>query len=359
MPELRSRQKTQNQNDDPALDAHALLAWYDRHARNLPWRVAPHERAKGVQPDPYRVWLSEIMLQQTTVAAVRDYYLKFTTRWPDVAALAAAPLDDVLAAWAGLGYYARARNLHACAQKVAERDGRFPTSADELQALPGIGPYTAAAIAAICYDEPIAVVDGNVERVMARFLALDKPVREVKDDIRSAVQAVVPGRSGDFAQAMMDLGASLCAPRAASCMLCPLQPDCRAAATGQPTDYPVKAVKADRPVRYGHAFVARRADGAVWLTKRPEKGLLAKMAGVPGSDWQDDKTAPAHPISADWKYRGTVVHVFTHFRLELDVWVADTDVQQPFEAGWWSAPKQWPGEALPSLFKKVLATTQK
>ncbi|HVX79994.1 MAG TPA: A/G-specific adenine glycosylase, partial [Devosiaceae bacterium] len=215
------------------LNAAAVLAWYDRHARELPWRIGPADRARGIRPDPYRIWLSEVMLQQTTVATVRGYFARFLDRWPTVEALASAPLDAVLVEWAGLGYYARARNLHACARAVVERHGgRFPTRSAELLALPGLGPYTAAAIAAIAGDEPVAVIDGNVERVLARYLALEQPVRAAKSEIRSAVQAAVPARAGDFAQALMDLGATICAPRQALCMLCPLQPDCRGAATG-------------------------------------------------------------------------------------------------------------------------------
>jgi A/G-specific adenine glycosylase len=259
---------------DPApIDADAVLAWYDRHARDLPWRVAPFDRARGVKPDPYRVWLSEVMLQQTTVAAVRNYFLRFTGLWPTVGDLAAAPLDSVLKEWAGLGYYARARNLHACAQAVVrDHGGVFPTTSAGLQALSGIGAYTSAAIAAICFDERIAVLEGNLDRVLARYYALPVPVRDAKDELRAALQASVPNRSGDFAQAMMDLGATICAPRTAACMLCPIQPGCVATRTGDPTIYPIKPAKADRPVRRGHAYVMLDADGDVYLQSRPEKG---------------------------------------------------------------------------------------
>ena len=209
------------------LDSVAVVAWYDRHARDLPWRVSPADRARGIRPDPYRVWLSEIMLQQTTVAAVREYYATFTALWPDITSLAAAPLDSVLREWAGLGYYARARNLHACAEAVVQRHGGvFPSSSLELLTLPGVGPYTAAAVAAICFDERIAVVDGNVDRVLARYLALDVPVRDAKDLIRNTVQASVPSRSGDFAQALMDLGATICVARAPRCGACPVASLC-------------------------------------------------------------------------------------------------------------------------------------
>jgi A/G-specific adenine glycosylase len=338
----------------PPLDADAVLAWYDSHARDLPWRVPPSARRHGVRPDPYRVWLSEIMLQQTTVAAVGKYYARFVTLWPTVADLATAPLDAVLVEWAGLGYYARARNLHACARIVFERfGGRFPQAAEALQQLPGIGPYTSAAIAAIAGDERIAVVDGNVERVLARYLALEVPVRDAKALIRDTVQAVVPERAGDFAQALMDLGATICAPRVAQCDRCPLQPGC--AGRTEPLLYPVKPEKPVRPVRYGHAFVIRDRDGDVYLLRRAETGLLGRMTGTPTSDWLATRSEPTFPAATDWRRCGGVVHVFTHFRLELDIWSATlTDTSQLAE-GWWTAPHRLAGEALPSLFRKVLA----
>ena len=342
------------QHPDPlSLDAAAVLAWYDRHARALPWRVSPADRARGVRPNPYHVWLSEIMLQQTTIAAVRAYFGKFVSAWSTVDDLAAAPLDDVLAAWAGLGYYARARNLHACAQEVAIRHGGvFPDTAAALRELPGIGAYTSAAIAAICFDERVAVVDGNVERVAARFTALPVPVREAKPEIHALVQAAVPERAGDFAQAMMDIGATVCAPRRANCLVCPLTGDCRGHRSGAPLAYPVPAEKKARPERYGHAFVMRRGDGAVFVRQRGPKGMLAKMTEVPGSDWLDAKAAPSFPVAAAWRPAGEVVHVFTHFRLTLSVWSAETG--EALDEGWWSAREALSGEALPSLFRKVL-----
>lgn len=337
------------------IDAAAVLAWYDRHARDLPWRVAPADRAEGVRPDPYRVWLSEVMLQQTTVAAVKNYFIRFTTLWPTVFDLAAAPLDSVLKEWAGLGYYARARNLHACAQAVVTgHGGVFPASSQALQTLPGIGAYTSAAIAAICFDERVAVLDGNLDRVLARYYALAVPVREAKDELRAALQASVPERAGDFAQAMMDLGATICAPRAAACMLCPIQPGCIATRSGDPAIYPVKPTKAERPVRKGHAYVMLDAAGDVYLQSRPEKGLLGGMTEVPGSDWGADLLDPAYPVAADWRHRGQVVHVFTHFRLELEVWAAQVPGDD-LDNGWWAEPKALKGEALPTLFRKVLA----
>ena len=337
------------------LDATAVLDWYDRNAREMPWRVPPADRARGVRPDPYRVWLSEVMLQQTTVAAVRQYYARFTALWPDIISLAAAPLDAVLREWAGLGYYARARNLHACAVAVAERHGGvFPATSAELLALPGVGPYTAAAVAAICFDEQIAVVDGNVDRVVARYLALEVPVREAKDLIRGTVQAAVPQRAGDFAQAMMDLGATICAPRTASCLICPLSPACRGQRS-DPLAYPVKAAKSERPVRYGHAFVISDASGDIYLRSRPATGLLAKMTETPGSEWTGAQQSVAFPFPSDWQHRGQIVHVFTHFRLELDIWSTTTGDPGALDEGWWTSPDRLAGEALPSVFRKVLA----
>lgn len=339
------------------IDAAAVLAWYDRHARDLPWRVSPADRAQGIRPDPYRIWLSEVMLQQTTVAAVRRYFLRFSSLWPTVFDLAAAPLDSVLREWAGLGYYARARNLHACAQAVVARHGgAFPDTAAQLQDLPGIGAYTSAAIAAICFDEPIAVLDGNLDRVLARYLALPVPVRDAKDTLRAVLQAAVPTRAGDFAQAMMDLGATICAPRNAACLLCPLQPGCRAAHTPDPTIYPIKPAKPDRPVRRGHAYVMLDEAGDVYLQSRVAKGLLGGMTEVPGSDWLEQAPPPVYPIAANWLHRGQVVHVFTHFRLELDVWLAQVD-GTTLDGGWWSGRDALAAEALPTLYRKVLAAS--
>jgi A/G-specific adenine glycosylase len=336
------------------IDADAVLRWYAAHARELPWRTGPADRTRGIVPDPYRVWLSEIMLQQTTVATVRDYYLRFVALWPTVADLAAAPLDSVLKQWAGLGYYARARNLHACAVAVTDRHGgRFPETSAELLTLPGVGPYTAAAIAAIAFDERVPVIDGNVDRVMARYLALEIPVKEAKDEIRAVLAPAVPAAAGDFAQALMDLGATICASRAALCMLCPLRPGC-AGARLDPLNYPVKVEKSERPTRYGHAFVMRDAVGDVYLQTRADTGLLAKMTETPTSEWTGARTEPCFPIAADWSRAGQVVHVFTHFRLELDVWTAAID-PTAFSAGWWTAPGALAIEALPTVFRKVLA----
>lgn len=335
------------------IDSAAVLAWYDRHARALPWRVSPVDRARGIKPNPYYIWLSEIMLQQTTIAAVGRYFEAFTRLWPTVEDLAAAPLDDVLVQWAGLGYYARARNLHACARQVVEiYGGKFPTNAAALRELPGIGDYTSAAIAAICHDERVAVVDGNVDRVVARYLALPRPVREEKPLIRATVQASVPARAGDFAQAMMDLGATVCAPRRANCLICPLKPHCAGAASGEPLHFPVPPEKPVRPTRYGHAFVILHPKGKVFLRQRGPKGLLAKMTEVPGTPWLDERVEPDFPFPADWRQAGTVEHTFTHFHLKAEVWCVTAD--SPLDEGWWANVRELGNEALPSVFRKVL-----
>jgi A/G-specific adenine glycosylase len=342
----------------------ALLAWYDEERRDLPWRTAP-----GRRPDPYRVWLSEIMLQQTTVKAVVPYYRKFLKWWPTVEVLAGAGLDDVLAAWAGLGYYSRARNLHKCAQVVAhELDGRFPQSAAELKELPGIGPYTAAAIAAIAFNEPATPVDGNVERVVARLFAVRQPLPAAKGELRRLAATLTPeARPGDFAQAMMDLGAGICTPRRPSCLVCPVQTDCAANARGIEEELPLRAVRAERPMRLGIAFVALREDGHVLLRRRPEAGLLGGMLEVPTTAW-DDLLPPARdalraaPLKADWwKMPGTVTHTFTHFKLELVVYRAlvSADATLTFWAEpdrcRWVKRRDLSSVALPSVMRKVIA----
>ena len=344
----------------PETASAALLAWYDRHARALPWRVSPQDRASGVAPDPYRVWLSEVMLQQTTVAAVKAYFARFTARWPTVNDLAAAPEDDVLGEWAGLGYYARARNLFACAGMVANQyGGVFPGTAEALKVLPGIGDYTSAAIAAIAFDEPIAVVDGNVERVITRVHAIETPLPAARRIIRERVAAVTPAkRPGDFAQAMMDLGATVCTPKNPNCMLCPWREDCRAAAEGRQGAFPVKAAKRAVPDRKGAAFVAVRAsDGAVFLRKRADKGMLGGMSEPPSTGWSagaDGATGAAcAPFAADWRFTGTIEHGFTHFRISLEVYVATLTATPPID-GWWSTPDRLGSEALPTLMTKVL-----
>jgi len=342
-----------------------LLAWYDRNRRRLPWRALPGERA-----DPYRVWLSEIMLQQTTVKAVAPYYARFLTRWPDMRALAAAPLDEVLKAWAGLGYYARARNLHACARAVAERHGgAFPASEDALRALPGIGAYTAAAIAAIAFDLPASPVDGNIERVIARLFAIAAPLPAAKPELRRRARLLVPERrGGDFAQAMMDLGATICTPKRPACALCPLNDGCAARATGDAETYPRRMPKREGAPRRGAAFVARRADGFVLLRPRPAKGLLGGMTEVPTTEWAPDfdegdaLAGAAHLFASKsmkrigWRrVAGVVRHVFTHFPLELSVYAAEFPARTPAPTGTrWVALTDIAGEALPSLMRKVL-----
>ena len=291
-----------------------LLAWYDAHARVLPWRIPPG----GPAPDPYRVWLSEVMLQQTTVATVRPRYERFLGLFPTVAALAEAPLDAVLAEWAGLGYYARARNLHACAQVVA-REG-WPRTEAGLRALPGLGAYAAASVAAIAFGERAVVVDGNVERVVARVFAVEAPVRRAAREVRALADALTPeARPGDYAQAMMDLGAVACRPRSPDCLLCPVRGHCDAAARGLTDELPVRTPKKPRPVRRGTVYVGRRGDGAVLCERRPPAGLYGGMAGLPGSAWGEGAVL-APPVEAEWREAGVVTHGLTHFVLELTVY---------------------------------------
>ncbi len=314
--------------DARALQA-ALLSWYDAHARALPWRAPPGAAART---DPYFVWLSEVMLQQTTVPHAMPYFLSFTRRWPTVADLAAADDGDLMAAWAGLGYYARARNLLKCARAVAgQHSGVFPDTEDGLRRLPGIGAYTAAAVAAIAFDRPANVVDGNVERVMARLFAVETPLPASKPELTQLAAGLVSSeRPGDWAQALMDLGATVCKPRNPLCERCPVADQCAALATGAPETYPRKTRKADRPRRYGVAWRVRRGDH-VALVRRPDKGLLGGMLGLPTSDWRsmpwtDAEALAGAPFSADWRDLGTVEHVFTHFALTLRVFEADGDV---------------------------------
>jgi A/G-specific adenine glycosylase len=302
-----------------------LLDWYDRHARSMPWRIPPADRKAGILPDPYHVWLSEVMLQQTTVAAVRDYWRRFVARWPTVSDLARAEDAEVMAEWAGLGYYARARNLLKCARAVAALpDARFPQTRDTLMALPGIGPYTAAAVAAIAFNEPATVVDGNVERVMARIFAVLDPVSMSKPRLVAFAASLTPrDRPGDYAQAVMDLGATICTPRNPTCALCPWQDRCLAWAQGIQATLPTKTPKAAKPVRHGTVWAAFREDGALLLEDRPTSGLLGGMLGLPGDSW--DGAGGTAPLDADWSEAGTVRHVFTHFSLNLTVMSATVD----------------------------------
>ena len=338
--------------------ASRLLDWYGVHARDLPWR-AP----MGVTPDPYRVWLSEIMLQQTTVPAVKAYFLKFLSLWPTVEALAAAPLDDVLRAWAGLGYYARARNLHACAREVVARfAGRFPDTIEDLRSLPGIGAYTAGAIAAIAFDKPHAAVDGNVERVISRLYAIEAPLPGSKPEIRRRAEALVPPvRAGDFAQAMMDLGATVCTPKSPNCLICPWMDHCIGRRREIAASLPRKQPKKQVPVRRGVAFWIERQDGAVLLRRRPERGLLGGMMEVPSTGWGDMPADPAAqaPVAARWTPRpGVVEHTFTHFHLELDVWMAGQIAEHTLQDDGtyrWVERADLAGEALPTVMRKVAA----
>ncbi|HLO23055.1 MAG TPA: A/G-specific adenine glycosylase [Methyloceanibacter sp.] len=344
--------------------AEALLPWYDRERRHLPWRAEP-----GETPDPYTVWLSEIMLQQTTVKAVLPRYGLFLRTWPDVSALARADLGEVLAAWAGLGYYARARNLHACARAVVERHGgKFPGTEAELRALPGIGDYTAAAIAAIAFDERASPVDGNIERVVARLFAVTTPLADAKPKIKALAKSLTPKtRVGDFAQAMMDLGATLCTPRRPACGLCPVRAECRGYADGLAEALPYREERSERPVRRGVTFVAWREDGAVLLRERPLRGLLGGMLETPSSPWAEEKASSDEgtghaPLKADWKkLPGLVEHTFTHFHLELSIYRAEVglDAEPKREAHparcRWLKPRELVGAALPSVMRKVLA----
>lgn len=338
----------------------AIISWYDRHHRILPWRVTPPEQARGIKADPYRVWLSEIMLQQTTVEAVKSYFNKFVTLWPNVASMAAASEDDILRAWAGLGYYSRARNLKKCADLIAANyNGKFPSTASQLKELPGIGDYTSAAIAAIAFGEPAAVVDGNVERVISRLYAIDAPLPAAKAQIRIRMGELTPhDRPGDFAQAVMDLGATICTPRRPACAICPVNDDCEALAHHDPETFPVKAPKAAKPVRTGAAFIAISEDGSVLLRKRKGEGLLAGMSEVPGSAWtariDGDATIDAAPFPASWQSAGSITHIFTHFELRLSVYSLNNTAKRNDIDGWWSSPSELEGEALPTVMKKAI-----
>jgi A/G-specific adenine glycosylase len=342
-------------------DPEALLAWYDRHARVLPWRARRGERA-----NPYRVWLSEIMLQQTTVRAVAPYFARIVTRWPDVQTLATASLEDVLREWAGLGYYARARNLHACAREVVKSCGSiFPRDEHELRNLPGIGSYTAAAIAAIAYDAPTLPIDGNIERVVSRLFALEEQFPAGKPRLRALADALKPPhRFGDFAQALMDLGATICTPKNPACALCPWNASCRAFERGDQESFPRKAPKQEGVLRKGAAFVVVRADGRVLLQRRPKTGLLGGMSEVPGSEWSPDfepakarAAAPDLGTATRWRRKvGVVNHVFTHFPLQLTIFVTEAprDTKAPKGARWVPI-NRLKQEALPNLMRKVIA----
>ena len=341
---------------DPA----ELLRWYDRHRRTMPWRALP-----GETPDPYRVWLSEIMLQQTTVAAVVPYYERFLRLFPSVQALAGADSDAVMSAWAGLGYYARARNLHACARAVAAQGGRFPDTVEGLLTLPGIGAYTARAVAAIAFGVPVVPVDGNVERVAARLYAIDAPMPAAKPAIAAAAarfgdHPAAQARASDFAQALFDLGATLCTQRPA-CGICPLASGCAGRQGGAPETLPRRAAKAARPLRHGALFWLTDAQGQVLLCRRPPTGLLGGMTELPGTAWRaqpwtDDEAIQAAPAEAAWQRAGAIKHVFTHFELHLDVFVAQADVITA--DGFLRPAAALDTEALPSVMRKAIAVAR-
>ena len=342
-----------------APDPTALLAWYDRYGRDLLWRARRGEKA-----DPYRVWLSEIMLQQTRVETVGPYYAKFLARFPTVRALGKARLGDVLKLWAGLGYYARARNLHACARAVAkQRRGRFPDTEEGLRVLPGIGAYTAAAVAAIAFGRKATPLDGNIERVVARLFAVETPLPAAKPELRRLAEQLTPGRrAGDFAQAMMDLGATVCTPRRPSCVVCPWNSNCAAFTRDDQETFPRRAPRLEGKLRRGAAFAVCRADGAVLLRTRPARGLLGGMREVPGTEWGTDfdpRTAlrDAPELRAKWRrLPGIVHHVFTHFPLELVVYAADVPRATRAPRGMRFVPADnLRSEALPSLMRKVIA----
>ncbi len=316
--------------------AERLLTHYVANSRSLPWRSPPG----APPPDPYHVWLSEVMLQQTTVAAVKPRFRRFVDRWPTVESLAAAPDEEILGEWAGLGYYARARNLMACAREVA-RIGAFPRTEAELRRLPGLGPYTAAAIAAIAFGEPATVVDTNVARVVARLHGIDRPLAEAREQIRELAEAMTPAeRPGDHAQAMMDLGATICRPRKPACPACPLAENCLALASGAPERFPAAKAKRVRPHRHGLAWWIER-EGCVWLVRRPAKGILGGMAALPGPEWTD--RAPPHPTLL------AVSHGFTHFTLDLHVAAGS----RPVGEGWWQPVDRLDQAGLPTLYRKA------
>lgn len=347
--------------NDTAHIRSTLLDWYDAHRRDLAWRAGP-----GNRPDPYAVWLSEIMLQQTTVATVGPYFGDFMARWPDVRALARADLDEVLVAWQGLGYYARARNLHKCARVVAdERDGVFPDTLDGLLSLPGIGPYTAAAIAAIAFDIAAMPVDGNIERVTARLFEITTPLPGGKAEITARAEKFTDAhRPGDFAQAMMDLGATVCTPKSPKCLVCPLREFCQAQTSGDPARLPARAPKAKRPERRCVIFWLQNPAGEVLLRKRAEKGLLGGMTELPSTPWRDgdwpdaDEIAAHQPLDVDWTaVDGEAVHVFTHFRLTMRVF-RGTCCTGANADGVWVRPEDFPRHALPTVIKKAVKLVQ-
>lgn len=332
--------------EDPITFRHKILDWYDRHKRDLPWRDCG---------DPYKIWLSEVMLQQTTVAAVIKYFVAFTRRWPDVNALARAKSDDVMSAWAGLGYYARARNLHKCAKVVSEQlGGVFPSSQADLKMLPGIGDYTSAAIASIAFDCPAVVVDGNIERVMARYHAFGGSKKGLKS-LAAHYSEGFSDRPGDYAQALMDLGATICTPKSPACSLCPVNETCAAyLGGGDITIYPVKPKKAEKPKRYGNVYWVTNERGQVLLHRRPSSGLLGGMVGFPTSEWSED-SSPVHlkPFEDATPFSQDVYHVFTHFHLQLCIYSILCDSSDIEDDMFWSDICDMDKVGLPTVFKKV------
>lgn len=347
----------------PSSYAHQLLSWYDKAHRVLPWRISPQHPA--LEADPYCVWLSEIMLQQTTVKTVTSYYLHFIKKWPTLSALAQAKQEDILKAWAGLGYYSRARNLHACAQTIcAHYNGHFPRDLKQLQKLPGIGSYTASAICAIAFAMPVAVVDSNVERIITRLFCLERPIKNLKKQIHHYTQALTPTHhAGDFAQAMMDLGAQICTAKSPKCALCPVSSHCLANQKAKQHFLPIKEAKPIRPRKIGFAFVALSEKKEVFLKYRANKGLLAGMAEIPNvfdqtNTSEDDnqrRALQAAPFTANWQKCGQIQHVFTHFALTLEIYKASDITKCALPSGWWCPIEELPQQALPTLFKKAIA----
>lgn len=350
---MSDKSQKNKRSKDSLFFARSLLRWYDRNHRHLPWRAE-----SGMVPDPYYVWLSEIMLQQTMVATVVPYFYKFIKRWPQLEDLANAKHDDVLRMWAGLGYYRRAHLLHDCAQVVAvDYGGVFPSNEEILLGLPGIGPYTSAAIAAIAFNKKANVVDGNVERIMARIFAVKEPLPAAKVILKEYAAILLPTRRyGDYAQGLMDLGATVCSPRSPKCDLCPWLDACKAYDEGRMEDYPVRPAKKAKPLRKGTAFVLLDQKGNVLLRKRSEKGLLAGMMEVPSSQWTEKHSFSFDeaPVSADWHWcKGRIHHVFTHFDLEMRVAVASILGSRKM-SGTWVSPSIVAKEALPSVMRKIL-----
>ncbi|WP_208435154.1 A/G-specific adenine glycosylase [Bartonella phoceensis] len=335
-----------------------LLSWYDRKHRLLPWRITPEEQTQGIRPDPYRVWLSEIMLQQTTVETVKPYFQKFLKLWPDLSSLAKASQDDILKAWAGLGYYSRAHNLKNCARQLVENyGGQFPQSVKALRTLSGIGDYTAAAIAAIAFNQPVAVVDSNVERVVTRLFAITSALPRAKAEIKEkTLEITALDRPGDFAQAMMDLGAIICTPRKPFCSLCPLQSPCKAEKMKTVEAFPVKAPKKERPSKIAVAFVVLNEKRQIYLEKRQGKKLLGGMTQIPNNIGINGENGLQNaPFNANWQFKGQITHIFTHFSLKLDVYYTNSIRKMNHKNGWWCDIHHLTEEALPTVMKKAIS----